>query len=112
MQAIEIAGRGIGPGRPCFIIAEAGVNHNGSLETAFRMIDVAAEAGADAVKFQTFQADRLISPIARKARYQTINTSAEESQLDMIRRLELPHEWHARLMEHCRERKILFLSTP
>jgi N,N'-diacetyllegionaminate synthase len=99
MHEIEIGGRGIGPGKPCFIIAEAGVNHNGSLETAIRLIEVAARAGADAVKFQTFKADRLISPAARKARYQTLNTSAGESQLDMVRRLELPYEWHRQLMD-------------
>ena len=112
MHDIKIDGREIGPGKPCFIIAEAGVNHNHDLATAIRLIEVAVQAGADAVKFQTFKADRLISPAARKARYQTVNTSAEESQLDMVRRLELPYEWHQQLMDCCRQHGILFLSTP
>jgi N,N'-diacetyllegionaminate synthase len=112
MQDIEIGRRGIGPGKPCFIIAEAGVNHNGILQQAIRLIEVAVEARADAVKFQTFKADRLISPATRKARYQAINTDAAESQLDMVRSLELPYAWHKQLMDCCRECGILFLSTP
>jgi N,N'-diacetyllegionaminate synthase len=112
MQEILIGGRPVGAGRPCFVIAEAGVNHNGSLETAMRMVDVAADAHADAVKFQTFEAARLISPHARKAKYQAAATDPKESQLEMIRRLELPRDAHRPLMDYCRERGILFLSTP
>jgi len=94
------------------IIAEAGVNHNGDLDVARRLIDSAAVAGADVVKFQTFNADRLVTRKARKAEYQIRTTSEGESQHDMIRRLELQPEMHHVLMEHCRARGIAFLSTP
>lgn len=95
-----------------FIIAEAGVNHNGSLTRAMELIDVAAEAGADAVKFQTFRSEAVISGLAPKAEYQLTTTGAEESQLDMVRRLELDHAAHRKLLEHCKRRGIGFLSTP
>ena len=94
-----------------FIIAEAGVNHDGSLADALRMVDVAAEAGADAVKFQTFTAEAALTPRAMKADYQVANTGAGGSQLDMVRRLELPASAHDALAERCRERGIAFLST-
>jgi N-acetylneuraminate synthase/N,N'-diacetyllegionaminate synthase len=109
---VEIAGRKVGPGEPCFIVAEAGVNHNGDPETARRLVDAAAQAGADAVKFQTFQASRLVSPRAPKAEYQTAATAKEESQLEMLRRLELSAEAHGDLYAHCRRLGILFLSAP
>jgi N-acetylneuraminate synthase len=95
-----------------FIIAEAGVNHNGSLQLAMRLVDAAAEAGADAVKFQTFKADKLVSKGARKADYQIENTGTSESQHEMIRKLELDEAAHKTLIRHCRERGIQFLSTP
>lgn len=94
-----------------FIIAEAGVNHNGDLATAKRMVEVAVRAGADAVKFQTFKADRVASASAPKAGYQRRTTDAVESQLDMIRRLELAPAAHRTLLGHCRRTGILFLST-
>lgn len=109
---LSIAGRRIGDDAPCFIIAEAGVNHDGNLERAVALIDMAADAGADAVKFQTFRSENLVSPEAPKAAYQAETTGAGESQLDMIRRLELPLTAFARLKEHCEERGVLFLSTP
>jgi len=94
-----------------FIIAEAGVNHNGNLGTALQLVDVAADAGADAVKFQTFDAERLATRAAPKASYQQRTTDAAESQLEMLRKLELPREWHWDLRERARSRGIEFLST-
>lgn len=93
------------------IIAEAGVNHNGDLALAKRLIDVAAEAGADLVKFQTFNADRQVTRFAKKAEYQSQATSSNESQHEMLRRLELTSEMHKELIAHCSERNIGFFST-
>lgn len=93
------------------IIAEAGVNHNGDLDMARQLIDVAAHAGADLVKFQTFSADRLVTAHAQKADYQTHTTDAAESQHAMIRRLELTPGMHEALIEHCKLRRIGFFST-
>src|SRR5271170_555121 len=109
---ISISSRRIGRGEPCFIIAEAGVNHNGSFELARELVDVAVEAGCDAVKFQTFKTERVCSPLAPKATYQLENTQAEESQLDMIRKLELPFDAFRELHRYCGEKGIIFLSTP
>lgn len=95
-----------------YIIAEAGVNHNGSLDMAIKLAEVAAEAGADAVKFQTFKADKLVSRLAPKADYQTRTTDADESQHEMIRKLELDDHAHEILIEHCKVCDIEFLSTP
>lgn len=95
-----------------FIIAEAGVNHNGDVALARRLIDAAAEAGADAVKFQTFRASHLVSAQARMAAYQVANTGVTESQQEMLRRLELSADDHAELIAHCARRGITFLSTP
>ena len=97
---------------PVFVIAEAGVNHNGSMDMARQLIDVAAEAGADAVKFQTFKSEAVISKAARKAEYQVTNTGNDESQLDMVRKLELGVEEHRQLIAHANSRGIRFLSTP
>jgi N-acetylneuraminate synthase len=95
-----------------YIIAEAGVNHNGSLDMAKDLIDVAVEAGADAVKFQTFRADQLVIGTASKAEYQLLTTNSYEPQRDMLRRLELDTATHRELIEHCQQRGIQFLSTP
>ncbi len=95
-----------------FIIAEAGVNHNGSLEIAKKLIDVAVEAGADAVKFQTFKAGKLVATKAEKARYQIENTGTSESQFEMLSRLELSPNAYKELFVYCRQKNILFLSTP
>lgn len=95
-----------------FIIAEAGVNHNGLLELAKKLVDVAVEAGANAVKFQTFKADKLVSKGAQKAEYQKQTTSAEESQYEMIKKLELDENAHHELIRYCVHKQILFLSTP
>ncbi len=94
------------------IIAEAGVNHNGSIEMAKELIDVAAEAGADIVKFQTFKSEMVISKSAPKAEYQKKTTSEGESQLDMVKKLELDEAAHRTLIEYCQSRHIEFLSTP
>ena len=95
-----------------FIIAEAGVNHNGSLNLAKKLVDVAVEAGADAVKFQTFKADKLLSKSAQKASYQKQTTSADESQYEMIKKLELDENAHREIISYCKEKQIMFLSTP
>jgi N-acetylneuraminate synthase len=112
VKAIEITGRFVGPEHPCFVIAEAGVNHNGDLDTAHRLIDVAVRAGADAIKFQTFTAETLATPDAPKAGYQRQTTGEAESQFDMLRRLELSPQAHRELQRYCHDQKILFMSTP
>lgn len=93
------------------VIAEAGVNHNGSLDLARRLVDVAAEAGADIVKFQTFDAAQLVTATAAKAEYQTTNTGEGGSQMAMLRKLELPKDAHHDLVKHARQRGIRFMST-
>ena len=95
-----------------FIIAEAGVNHNGSIDLAKKLIDTASAAGADAVKFQTFKADNLATKNAQKAMYQKETTNIEESQFDMLKKLELSTEMHKELISYCRNKKIIFLSSP
>lgn len=94
-----------------YIIGEAGVNHNGQRDLAFALVDVAADAGVDAVKFQTFDARKLASKSVAKAGYQKEHTDAAESQLQMLQRLELPHAWHAELKAHAAKRGIAFIST-
>lgn len=95
-----------------FIIAEAGVNHNGDLEKAKKMIKVAAEAGADVVKFQTFKAEKLVSSSAKKAQYQQNNIGeTDESQFNMLKKLELPYYWHQELIDYAKTHNIQFAST-
>lgn len=98
--------------KPVIIIAEAGVNHNGSLETAYRLIEAAAAAGVDYVKFQTFRASRIAAASAKKADYQQQNTGSDGGQLDMLKKLELSEADHHLLIAHCAKNKIKFLSTP
>jgi len=95
-----------------FIIAEAGVNHNGSIELAKKLIDVAVEAGVNAVKFQTFKADKLVLKYAPKAEYQKKTTCKNESQYEMIKKLELDIKTHKELISYCKQKGIMFLSTP
>jgi len=94
-----------------FIIAEAGVNHNGSVDLAKKLIDVASISGADAVKFQTFKAENLLVKNTQKADYQKQTTNASESQFDMIKKLELDVDTHKELIDYCQEENIMFLST-
>ncbi len=108
----EIADRAVGPGHPCFIIAEVGVNHNGNTSLALDLIDIASAAGADAVKFQTFSAARLVTKDAQKADYQKRTTDPGESQFEMLQKLELSDADHLVLMERCAKKNIVFLSTP
>ena len=96
----------------CFIIAEAGVNHSGKLELAKKLVDVAVEARADAVKFQTFKAEKVVSIFTHKAKYQKKTTDAGESQFEMIKKLELSFNDFAKLKEYCDKKDIIFLSTP
>jgi len=94
------------------IIAEAGVNHNGDINNAFRLIDAAVDAGVDYIKFQTFKADKLVSEKAAKAEYQIENTgNSTESQLQMLQKLELTSEQHEALIVYCEEKDIRFFST-
>ncbi len=95
-----------------YIIAEAGVNHNGSLDLARQLINVAADAGTNAIKFQTFKADRLVSRNTPKAEYQKNTTDAGESQFEMLKKLELDESAHKKLIDYCQKKKIEFLSTP
>lgn len=111
-KELNINGRKIGIGNPCFIIAEAGVNHNGSIDLAVEMIKTAAEAGADAVKFQTFKAENLATNQAPKAAYQKAKTQENESQLEMLRKLELSDDAYPILMAECNKNHILFMSSP
>ncbi|MBF6058670.1 MULTISPECIES: N-acetylneuraminate synthase [Thiomicrorhabdus] len=95
-----------------FIIAEAGVNHNGDFQQALALVDAAVEAGADAVKFQTFDTDELVTETAKQADYQRENSGLAESQYAMLKRLELPAKAHVELMDYCRQKGIEFMSTP
>jgi len=99
-------------GGPPFLIAEIGVNHNGDLDLARRMVIAAKEAGADCAKFQTFRAERVATTAAPKARYQLRGTSAAESQLQMLRGLELAEEHHGELLRLCADVGLVFLSAP
>jgi N,N'-diacetyllegionaminate synthase len=112
MGTVSLKQRLIGIDEPCFVIAEAGVNHNGDLRMARQLIDVAVEAGSDAVKFQTFTAGKVVSFRAPKAAYQLQTTDQAESQYEMLRKLELSFQAHRELKRYCQERDILFMSTP
>ncbi|MDP2684171.1 MAG: N-acetylneuraminate synthase [bacterium] len=112
MKEIKVINKIIGEGHPVFIIAEAGVNHNGDLDLAFKLIDVAVDAGVDAVKFQTFNAETLVTRDAKQAEYQSQNIGKEESQFEMLKRLELSKEDHKELFDYANKSGIIFLSTP
>jgi len=112
MKRVRIGDRFVGDGEPCFIIAEAGVNHNGDIELAKKLIDVAKEAGADAVKFQTFKAENVVIKHTPKADYQVENTKSNESQYDMLKKLELSEDEFRELYRYAKNKGIMFLSTP
>lgn len=112
MNEVILGSRAVGPGHPCFVIAEAGVNHNGDVAIARQLIDAAADAGADAVKFQSFITEDLIVPNAQKADYQVSNTGPSGSQFEMLKALELDEAQHAELKAHCESAGILYLCTP
>jgi len=112
MEKIRIGDRLIGEEEPCFIIAEAGVNHNGNINLAKKLIEVSKDAGVDAVKFQTFKAESVVVKNAKKAEYQKETTDARESQYDMIKKLELTEEDFKELADYAKEKDILFLSSP
>ena len=95
-----------------FIIAEAGVNHNGSLDLAKKLIDIAVNSGSDAVKFQTFITEKCISKKSEKANYQKKNTNSNESQFEMIKKLEFDKTKHQELIQYCKKKSIIFMSTP
>jgi len=112
MRNLTIGSCTIGPGHPCFIIAEAGVNHNGDIATARKLIEIAASAGADAVKFQTWITEKVCRPGSKKAEYQKQGCTVNEDQYAMLKRLELPYAWHADLKAMAEEKGLVFLSTP
>jgi N-acetylneuraminate synthase/N,N'-diacetyllegionaminate synthase len=111
MKQIKIGNKKLGDGFPAFIIAEAGVNHNGSVEIAKKLVDVAKEVGADAVKFQTFKTEKVVTKEAKKAEYQ-IKNSGEESQYDMIKNLELSDKEFRELAKYALNKELIFLSSP
>ena len=98
--------------RKVFIIAEAGVNHNGKMELAYKLVDAAKEAGVDAVKFQIFKSEKLISKSTKMADYQKENLKENISQLDMVKKLELSYEDFIKINEYCKEKGIMFMATP
>lgn len=112
VNTVALGTRKVGAGNPCFIIAEAGVNHNGDLELAKRLVDAAKEAGADAVKFQTWITEKLLVPDAPLADYQRHNLGKDLSQFQMAKDLELTYQQFRELKAHADHRGILFFSTP
>ena len=112
MGKITISDKLIGEGEPCFVVAEAGVNHNGDIRMAKKLIDTAVKAGADAVKFQTAKLEKLVTINAEKAAYQKETTGAGQSQYQMLKSLALPEEAYSELSEYAQCKGIIFLSTP
>ena len=111
-KTIKIGDKKIGYGQSVFIIAEAGVNHNQRLDLALRLVDIAAESGADAVKFQTFRAEDVVTEKGEIASYQKANLGRKMSQREMLRRVELPEDFYQPIIKRCGQRNIIFMSTP
>lgn len=111
-KKLKIEDKVVSLNSPTFIIAEAGVNHGGDMNIAKKLIELASEAGADAVKFQTFKSEHLILKDVKKAPYQQKTTSIEETQIDMLTKLEVTREQNLELKKYCKERNIIFLTTP
>lgn len=112
VTGFEFDGRAVGLGQPCLLVAEVGVNHNGDPKLALQLVDAAADAGVDAVKFQLFAAERVVLPDAPKAAYQKKTTDASESQFSMLKTLELPLETYRLLQSRCLKREVSFMCTP
>jgi len=111
MHSIKIGNKFIGKNNPVFIIAEAGVNHNGRLDLALKLINAAKKAGADAIKFQTFKAEDVVTTQGEMTEYQKKNIGKSESQLEMIKKFELRRGW-SKIAKYCKKKNIMFLSTP
>ncbi|OGN10631.1 MAG: N-acetylneuraminate synthase [Candidatus Yanofskybacteria bacterium RIFCSPHIGHO2_02_FULL_41_11] len=111
-KIVKIGNKIIGYGRPVFIVAEAGVNHNGQLDLALKLIDAAADAGADAVKFQTFRVEQATTRHTALAGYQSKNIGTDNNLFEEAKGWELKEEWYPRLIDHCKKRGIIFFSTP
>src|SRR4051812_32733930 len=109
-MTVQLGLKTVGDGHPCYVIAEAGANHNRDLDTARRLIDVASEAGADAVKFQTYSGKTLYSTKAPQFDY--LASVSGEKPHELLERISLPRDWQPNLAAHCREREIEFLSSP
>ena len=112
MVPIKIGNRSIGGKNPCFIIAEAGVNHNGDIKIAKKMIDSAKAAGVDAIKFQTFKSEKVVTKTADSAIYANKNIGKKIKQLDLLKKLEISYEDFKKINEYCNKKNIIFLSTP
>jgi N,N'-diacetyllegionaminate synthase len=109
---VRVADRLIGPGQPCFLVAEVGINHNGDLKLAHKLIDAAADAGADAVKFQNYHTEDFLTNKSLMYEYVSQGRTVVESQYEMFKRNELSHEGISQLSAHCRERNVIFFATP
>ena len=112
VKPVKIHNKLIGPGHPCFVVAEAGVNHNGDVRIAHQLIDTAVRAGADAIKFQSFVTEDLITREAQKADYQLKATGLDGTQYEMLKALELNAQDHYELKRHCEQKDIVYLCTP
>lgn len=111
-KRIKIGNKYVSKDGPVFIIAEAGVNHNGQLDLALQLIDAALEAGADAVKFQTFKAEQVVTGNGKMAEYQKKNIGKIGPQVEMLKKLEFNESWYPKIINYCRKKGIIFLSTP